>query len=470
MDEPTNETPEPQTLGLLAELAGPDELVEAAGKTTDSGYRHVEAFAPFPIHGIDDALKAKKTILPWLVFCCGMTGCLVALAMQYYMNASEETSLPFSGYQYAISGKPYFSLPANIPVTFELIILFSSFGSFFGMWILNGLPRLSNPLFKSERFSTATSHGFFLWIDAKDPKFSESESTAYLESIGATNIEPVQDDVEGTDVPGVLLLIGVISAAIALVPPLWIAAAAGESSQPRLSIWWGMDYQPKYKAQAAVIDPNEASFMGLNQKSGDKLFNDGRSMRVAVEGTVARGMLQDDMQYYRGRNSNKLLTTTDNDFTNRSDTQFVRMLAEDAAAPAANTPDYATAFPKQVELSEETMDRGQRQYNIYCSTCHGRDGSGQGLIALRAVALEQADWVPPTNIHSPTVVSQPVGQIYESISIGVRNMPGYGHQISVADRWAIVMYLKALQRQRAELPAAEAPENKTAEEAAAEAS
>lgn len=442
----------PRTLGLLAEFPGPDELVAAAEKTTDDGYRKVEAYSPFPIHGIDDALKSKRTILPWIVFCCGLTGCLIALAMQYYVNAAEGP-WPFAGYEYRISGKPYFSLPANIPVTFEVIILLSSFGAFFGMLALNGLPRLSNPLFRNERFLTATSHGFFLWVDSGDGKFGEDETTSYFQSIGATGVEPVYQETEGHDFPSLLVPIGAVLTTIAIVPPLWVAAAAGPSSQPRLSIWWDMDYQPKYKTQSTA--------------SGN-LFADGRTMRKQVPGTVARGMLQDDLRYYRGieREPDAIA------LAKRPATQFVNLLqneagedetdqdeaGEDAATdetadaatdgqPKPPEPDWVEELP--IEVTAAAMDRGQQRFNIYCATCHGLGGDGDGLITQRAMATRQGTWVTPTSIHSPDVLKQPPGKIFHSISNGVRRMPGYSQQITAEDRWNIVLYLKALQRGRA---------------------
>lgn len=434
MSEESTTTPPPpaKTLGVLAEFAGPDELVEAAAKTTDAGYRRVEAFSPFPIHGIDEALRAPKTLLPWLVFGAGLSGCVLALAMQYYMNATEAW-WPFSGYQYNISAKPFFSLPANIPVTFELIILLSAFGSFFGMWALNGLPRLSNPLFKSERFATATSHGFFLWIDAKDAKFSQTGAAEFLSSIGATGAEPVEEETAGREIPGFLLAIGAVATAIALVPPLWVAAAAGKSSQPRLSIWWCMDYQPKYKAQSAT---------------SRELFADGRSMRGKVEGTVPRGTLDSDLRYYRGiegEAADGVAGAGEN-----SNVQFVMLQAgADAADALPPEPDWTSDFPEQIALTAETMDRGQERFNINCAACHGLDGKGLGLVTQRALALQTPTWTRPTSLHTDDVRKQPVGKLFHSITHGVRRMPGYGQQISVEDRWAIVMYVRALQRQQA---------------------
>ena len=107
-------------------------MIVAAEKVTDAGYKKVEAYAPFAVIGIDEALKAKKTILPWIVFCMGLSGCLIGITMQCYMNGMEG-SWWLAGYEFLISGKPFFSIPAFIPVTFELTILLSAFGAFFGM-------------------------------------------------------------------------------------------------------------------------------------------------------------------------------------------------------------------------------------------------------------------------------------------------------------------------------------------------
>ena len=421
MSEPNTqpETPEPKVLGLLAQFPGPDELLDAAGKTTEAGVRKVDAYSPFPIHGIDDALRSKPSILPWIVFCCGLTGCIVALGMQYYMNGVEGP-WKFSGYAYNISAKPFFSLPANIPVTFELIVLFSAFGSFFGMWILNGLPRLSNPLFNNERFQTATSHGFFLWVDAADEKFAGAQTL--LQSLGAEAVDPIHEETEGTAVPTYLFTIGVVAACFALIPPLWIAAASGVSSNPRLSIWWDMDYQPKFKAQTPT-----------------KLFADGRAMREKQPGTVARGTLIEDSEYYRGiKQGGDLVAGRD-----RLAAQYVAM--QEGAAPAEPPePDWATEFP--LPITEQLMARGQQRFNIYCSTCHGTAGDGNGLISLRAEALRQGTWVKPTSLHIKYVREQPYGKMFHTISKGIRKMPAYAKQISVEDRWAIVLYIEALQR------------------------
>ena len=152
---------EKRLLGLIAEFASPESLVSAGTATREEGYRRLEAFSPFPVHGIDRAIGVRPTPLPWLVLGAGITGAIVALAGQWFTNAFD--------YPFLISGKPLFSLPANIPVTFEVIILVSAVTAFLGVLALNGLPRFSNPLFSSQRFLRATQDRFFLLVQAADP-------------------------------------------------------------------------------------------------------------------------------------------------------------------------------------------------------------------------------------------------------------------------------------------------------------
>ena len=422
----TTEEPQAERLGLLAEYDGPEELIDAARQATDEGYTRVEAFAPFAVIGIDEALKAKGTILPWICLVLGLCGGAGALAMQCYMNGVEGPWW-FSGYAFTISAKPLLSIPAFMPVTFEVIILSASFGAFFGMILLNGLPKLSNPLFRNERFSRATSDGFFLFVESKDPKFAEAETSAYLTSLGASAIEPIDSETEGHVVPGVIHMVGAVSLSIALVPLFWIWAVSSTTSEtPRISLFYDMETQAKAKTQTAY-----------------SLFADGRAMRLNVPGTVGRGSLVEDVEYHEGITPEVGLAGA-----RRVSARFVADGDDAEELPAVEPePNWVADFP--LPVTRELMDRGEQRFNIYCATCHGLGGDGDGLITQRAMQLEQGTWILPTSIHAQPVVEQPNGKLYSTITNGIRNMPGYKSQISTEDRWAIVLYIRALQRSRA---------------------
>jgi hypothetical protein len=175
----------PELAGYLAEFADVDSVMSAAEIVRDAGYTRWDVHSPFPIHGMDEAMGIRQTILPWLVLGGGLAGLGGALLMQWWMNAYD--------YSYMISGKPLFSLPAFIPIIFECTVLLASLTAVFGMLLLNKLPLLYNPLFKSDRFRRVTDDRFFVVIDATDPKFDEIETEQLLQSTSPIAIEQVQD-------------------------------------------------------------------------------------------------------------------------------------------------------------------------------------------------------------------------------------------------------------------------------------
>ena len=176
---------EPMLTGLLGEFADVSAVVLAAQKTRAAGYKVWDVHSPFPIHGIDAVIGIRPTVLPWLVLCGGLTGLASGLALQWFCNAFD--------YQIIVSGKPMFSLPANIPIIFECTVLFSALTAVFGMLGLNRLPLLYNPLFKSARFRRVTDDKFFIWIDESDAKFDEKATEEFLKSVGATAVERIED-------------------------------------------------------------------------------------------------------------------------------------------------------------------------------------------------------------------------------------------------------------------------------------
>ena len=162
---PNNTTDESQVAGVVAEFDSADALKAAAVGVRDQRFTLWDAHSPFPIHGMQRAMGMRPTPLPWLVLGAGVTGGLVALLMQWWMNAVD--------YPLIISGKPLFSLPANIPVTFELIVLFSALAAFGGAMMLGQLPQFLHFAFSAKNFHRVTTDGFFISIEAVDPGFEE---------------------------------------------------------------------------------------------------------------------------------------------------------------------------------------------------------------------------------------------------------------------------------------------------------
>jgi Protein of unknown function (DUF3341) len=176
---------EPKLWGLLAEFATPEDLVSAAARVRDAGYTKWDAHTPFPVHGLDGAMGIRPTRLPFLVLAAGITGTSCGLLMQWWMNAVD--------YPLIISGKPFNSLPADIPVTFELTVLLASLTAFIGMLVANALPRFHHPLFSSDRFRRATTDAFFLAIEAGDPRFVLADTERLLSGERATRVSRIED-------------------------------------------------------------------------------------------------------------------------------------------------------------------------------------------------------------------------------------------------------------------------------------
>lgn len=180
-----NSDAQPKLVAILAEFDSVDSVLAAAEKVRDAGYKKWDVHTPFPVHGIDDAMGIKPTILPWLVLGGGITGCIGGLVLAWYTNAFE--------YPFLTSGKPQFSLPANIPVVFETTVLLAAFGAVFGMLGLNRLPWHYNPLFRKKGFARVTNDRFVVVIEATDPLFDQTRTGELLGSLGAICVQEVED-------------------------------------------------------------------------------------------------------------------------------------------------------------------------------------------------------------------------------------------------------------------------------------
>jgi hypothetical protein len=190
----TTDAEQPAPWGLLAEYANAEALRAAAARVRAEGYRRWDCYTPYAVHGLDEAMGVRPTVLPWLVFLGGVTGCLAALGLQWYCN-SPQTAIPaaggLGGYPLVFSGKPYWSLPANIPIAFELAVLFAALTAFFGLWGLVRLPRFYFPAFASRRFRRVTDDGFFVIIEAADKKFDAAATRELLLATACVAVEEI---------------------------------------------------------------------------------------------------------------------------------------------------------------------------------------------------------------------------------------------------------------------------------------
>lgn len=191
----------------------------------------------------------------------------------------------------------------------------------------------------------------------------------------------------------------IVYSTVVLITLSWIPIAlvlrarTVRTAKPPIHIVSDMDNQPSYRTQKRNM-----------------MFADRRVMRPQVPGTVARGHLAADDRLEHGKDGEAWIST----------------------------------FPLTVD--QGMLDRGRERYDIYCSPCHGLSGYGDGSVAKRADALQEGTWTPPSSFHTELIGSRPVGHVYNTITNGIRNMPAYGPQIPVEDRWAVVAYVKALQR------------------------
>ncbi len=170
----------PPIYGLLAEFETPQALVEAAEKVRHAGYRRIDAYSPFPIEELSEAIGFRDRRLPLFVLIGGLVGTLAGLGLEYWVSAMA--------YPLNIGGRPYASWPSFIPVAFETTILFAALTAVFGMFALNGLPMPYHPVFNAPRFSAASRDRFFLVVEATDPKFDRVQTRQVLANLHAREV------------------------------------------------------------------------------------------------------------------------------------------------------------------------------------------------------------------------------------------------------------------------------------------
>ena len=167
--------------GVLAEFATPADLYRACERVRDAGFTKWDAHSPFPVHGLHKAMGLRRSVLPWIVLVMALTGAAAGFGLQWWVHTSA--------YPLVISGKPFFTWPAFIPITFEVSVLFGALGAVFGMFGLNRLPMHHHPLFQSKVFERASDDAFFISIESWDPRFDPAATRTLLESLGPRSVE-----------------------------------------------------------------------------------------------------------------------------------------------------------------------------------------------------------------------------------------------------------------------------------------
>lgn len=359
---------------LSALFDDPNKIIKAAAKVSEIGYTKYDVNTPYPVHGMDKAMKLKPSKLGFVTLFFGLSGTATALLFMYWTMSVD--------YPIVIGGKPFFALPAFIPVTFELTVLLATLSTVIGMLaFFFKLPNNSHPLHDTDYMQNVSKDKYGIFIEAADPIFNEKKVRELFQNLGAAKTEDIYlPEVEVYPVfqPKFLVLL--------LVTAIVVSGATYFTLNKllyTLPFNWMMD-QGK-----------------LNPQKGSVLFADGYGMRKPVEGTVARGFIP---YPYKGELnptetlSNPLLPTT------------------------------------------KILEIGKKKFLTFCSPCHGNLADGDSRL--------RGQFPNPPTLHSERARNFSDGMIYHIITNGQNVMPSYASQISREERWAIVNYVRVLQRSK----------------------
>ncbi len=371
---------EPRTGELFAVAAlfdTPDQIIHAAEKVSGSGYKKFDVLTPYPVHGMDDAMNLKPSSIGWVALVAGISGTSLAFLMIWWMVGVN--------YPNIFGGKPFFNIPASIPIMFELTVLISALtlvGSLISIFMK--LPANANPLMDTDFIKSVTSDKYGLYIEAKDPKFNIDEVTAMFQALGASSISNINEVLyELGDTKNLLLSKKFVSAIVGTSLVTAVVTYLILNVVLFLPPFDWMHFQPR-------VDPQTDS----------KFFKDGFSMRRPVEGTIARGFIPYE---FKGMPDSMVVVT-----------------------------------PNPLPVNQKVLDLGKKRFDTYCSPCHGYYGKGDSRLRGQFP-------VPPT-LLSVKVTNWKDANIYHVITNGQNTMPSYASSISRDDRWAIIHYLRVLQR------------------------
>jgi hypothetical protein len=353
----------------------PETILEAAEKAVGAGYSHFDIHTPYPVKGLPEAMKLKSTTAGYYIFVIAILGGLAVLAFMGWTSAID--------YPQVIGGKNYFSLPAYIPITFEIIILTAAISAFIIMFsFLARLPDNSHPLHGSEYMREISGNRFGIVIEKNDPAFEENKVREFLQEIGAVKIIQVYYPESGPSVKQIIFAPRFLIFQLAFAGLTFFITVNIFNRLLEGRPFTNMDFQPKLQAQQLYKTEKLSRFRPVN-------------------GSVPRGFVFD-----------KLLLNPENSLNN-------------VANPFIPTKDI--------------LEKGKENFNTFCSPCHGFTAKGTDS------RLKGLFPIPPDLLGSP-VSSWPDSKIYGVITNGQRIMPSYASQVNPEERWMIILYLRALQQ------------------------
>jgi mono/diheme cytochrome c family protein len=353
----------------------PDDIINAAEKVSEKGYKKFDVNTPYPVHGMDGAMKLPPSKLGYAALVFGLSGTITAVALMYFMSVLD--------YPIVIGGKPFFAFPAFVPIMFEVTVLAASIATVVTMIaVFFKFPNISHPLHDTDYMKKVSSDKYGVCLQAEDELFTEENAKSFLEELGAKDITAIYFPEEKFEKQTVFepKFIGLL-ALIAI-----IVSGATYFSLNKLMFMlpfnWMM-YQEK-------VVPQENS----------TVFADGFGMRQPVEGTVSRGNVP---YQFKGQ------------------PELAGNLLKNPLTP-----------------DTETLAMGKEKYDIYCSPCHGYFGEGDSRL--------RGQFPNPPSLHSEKNRNWSDGSIYHVITDGQNIMPSYATQLTRQERWATVLYIRALQR------------------------
>lgn len=363
---------EKNLFGVAALFDTPDEIINAAKKVKSSGFKYYDVNTPYPLHGMDDAMGLKSSKMGYVTLFAGFAAAAFILFFMWWTIAIS--------YPLVIGGKPFFALPAFVPITFEFTVLTAVLSTVFGMIaVVFNLPFNSHPLHDTNYMKKVSSDKYGLVIESADDLFEEDKAVSLLNGLGGKDIEKIyypEKEEHKVFQPRFLVFLAVVA----------VLTAGG--TYVTLNKFM---YLPPF------------DFM-LNQNKGlaqakSTFFYDEREMRTPVEGTVARHFIP---------------------YAYQSQADTTEVLAD-------------PLLPTQ-----KILKLGQEKFLTFCSPCHGDYGDGNSRLMGQFPA-------GPT-LHSDRVTGFSDGRIYNIITNGQNVMPSYARQITREQRWAIINYIRVLQR------------------------